>query len=165
MGGPGPGLHRWGKLWGICSTHGGAKTPELYKCVVSIAGVSDLIYMLDDTRSHSWKNSRSVIYWNKSIGNTKDDREKLLATSPVNLAQNFTAPVLLLHGGDDTVVPFRQSSIMKGALEKAGKPVELVKLKNEDHWLSQSETRIETLRAMAGFVDRYIGNSQAAPAE
>jgi dipeptidyl aminopeptidase/acylaminoacyl peptidase len=52
-----------------------------------------------------------------------------------------TAPVLLIHGKDDTVVPYEQSDVMADALKHAGKTVELVTLKHEDHWLSRSATR------------------------
>jgi len=38
-------------------------------------------------------------------------------------------------------------------MKKAGKNVELVTLKKEDHWLSRSETRLQMLRALVGFVE------------
>ena len=65
-------------------------------------------------------------------------------------------PVLLLHGRDDTVVRIDQSKRMEKALRKAGKDVTLIQLKGEDHWLTQEETRIETLRAMASFIEKHL---------
>ena len=50
-------------------------------------------------------------------------------------------PVTLIHGRDDTVVPIEQSRIMANALRDAGKPVELIELAGEDHWMSRAETR------------------------
>jgi dipeptidyl aminopeptidase/acylaminoacyl peptidase len=44
-----------------------------------------------------------------------------------------TVLVLLIHGKDDTVVPFEQSQLMHDALKGANKDVQLVKLKDEDH--------------------------------
>ena len=61
-------------------------------------------------------------------------------------------PVLLIHGRDDTVVPYEQSEVMLAALEKAGKSAELVTLKREDHWLSRSETRLQMLQATVDFL-------------
>ena len=87
----------------------------------------------------------------------EDGQIDLGAISPVNAADRFQAPVLLIHGRDDTVVDIRQSRVMEEALRKAGKEVTLVELKGEDHWLSQGETRIEALKAAADFVDRHIG--------
>ena len=40
------------------------------------------------------------------------------------LADQVDIPILLIHGEDDTVVPYEQSQIMATALKKAGKPVE-----------------------------------------
>jgi dipeptidyl aminopeptidase/acylaminoacyl peptidase len=63
-----------------------------------------------------------------------------------------TAPVLLIHGRDDTVVPYEQSDLMAAALKRAGKSVELVTLKHEDHWLSRSATRLQMLEATVAFL-------------
>jgi dipeptidyl aminopeptidase/acylaminoacyl peptidase len=60
--------------------------------------------------------------------------------------------VLLIHGRDDTVVPFEQSDVMLSALKHAGKPVTLVTMKHEDHWLSRGETRLQMLQATVDFL-------------
>ena len=61
-------------------------------------------------------------------------------------------PVLLIHGADDTVVPFAQSKAMAAALNKAGHPATLVTLPGEDHWLSRGVTRTAMLRATVDFL-------------
>jgi dipeptidyl aminopeptidase/acylaminoacyl peptidase len=63
-----------------------------------------------------------------------------------------SAPVLLIHGRDDTVVPFEQSEAMYDAMRRAGKDVQLVTLEREDHWLSRSETRLQMLQATIAFL-------------
>jgi dipeptidyl aminopeptidase/acylaminoacyl peptidase len=68
---------------------------------------------------------------------------------------NVSAPILLIHGKDDTVVPYEQSDVMLNALKKANKPVEMVTLKHEDHWLSSSETRLQMLEATVAFLRKY----------
>ena len=45
---------------------------------------------------------------------------------------------------------------MKRALEQAGKQVELVKLKGEDHWLSVADTRLQTLREIDRFISEHL---------
>jgi dipeptidyl aminopeptidase/acylaminoacyl peptidase len=65
-----------------------------------------------------------------------------------------TIPVLLIHGREDTVVPFAQSQIMADALKKAGKPVDFVVLDREDHWLSHGQTRLQMLRETMTFVEK-----------
>jgi dipeptidyl aminopeptidase/acylaminoacyl peptidase len=58
----------------------------------------------------------------------------------------------LIHGRDDTVVSYDQSDALFSALKHAGKPVEMVTLKHEDHWLSSSETRLQMLEATVAFI-------------
>ena len=55
------------------------------------------------------------------------------AASPARHADKIKAPVLLIHGLEDTIVPARQSRIMAKALRDAGKPVELVEIKFTGH--------------------------------
>jgi dipeptidyl aminopeptidase/acylaminoacyl peptidase len=83
------------------------------------------------------------------------ERSALDAISPVRFAREADAPILLIHGRDDTVVPFEQSRKMADALKDAGKPYEFVELKGEDHWLSRSDTRDQMLQAAVAFVQKY----------
>lgn len=142
---------------GYAALAGGAFTPDLYKCVAAIAPVSDLPQMLTDERRDHGSDDSAYAYWQRAIGNAQDDRERLEAVSPVNHAAAFQAPVLLIHGKDDLIVPIRQSRRMRSALRRADKPVTLIELKGEDHWLSTRETRLETLRALDDFVTEHIG--------
>ena len=64
-------------------------------------------------------------------------------------------PILLIHGKDDTVVPYDQSDDMYEALRRAAKSVEFVKLKHEDHWLSHSGTRLQMLQATVAFLRKH----------
>ena len=102
-----------------------------------------------------------VDYWSELIGDPRAEKDKLDAISPTNSAASFQAPVLLIHGKDDLVVPLAQSRAMERALKDAGKEVELVTLKGEDHWLSGGETRLETLKALDAFVTKHIGANAA----
>ena len=52
------------------------------------------------------------------------------------------------------MVPYEQSQIMADALTAAGKPVELVTLSAEDHWLSREATRIQMLQATVTFLEK-----------
>lgn len=143
---------------GYAALAGGAFTPDLYKCVAAIAPVSDVVLMLDNVRSRRSSASQSYRYWQLLIGDRRKEKDKLQAISPVNHAAAFKAPVLLIHGNDDTVVDFEHSKRMERALSKAGKDVKLVKLRREDHWLSQSETRLQTLKELDAFVEKHIGS-------
>ncbi len=138
---------------GYAALAGGAFTSDLYRCVAAIAPVTDVERMLAETRRERGRHHWVVDYWENLAGS---DKEKLRAISPVNYADSFAAPVLLIHGKDDTVVPIRQSVEMEKALRKAGKEVELVRIKGADHWQSRAETRLATLEALHGFIARHL---------
>ncbi|MEM9375054.1 MAG: prolyl oligopeptidase family serine peptidase [Pseudomonadota bacterium] len=141
---------------GYAALAGAAFTPELYKCVIAIAPVSDLNRMLASEKRQSGSDHWVVSYWEDIMAEGDARRKKLRNISPVNYAENVQAPVLLLHGDDDTVVPFAQSKAMERALKRADKSVELVRLKGEDHWLSVADTRLQTLREMDRFISEHL---------
>ncbi len=141
---------------GYAALAGATFTPDLYKCVIAIAPVSDLNKMLRTEKRESGRHHWVVSYWEGLMADGDARRDKLDAISPVNFAEHVTAPVLLLHGDDDTVVPYDQSRIMERALRRADKQVELIKLKGEDHWLSVADTRMQTLREMDRFISEHL---------
>jgi dipeptidyl aminopeptidase/acylaminoacyl peptidase len=122
----------------------------VYRCAASVAGVADINLMYDtDVRESG--NSRMT--W-KSLREALGDPKGYAAISPRRFAARADAPILLVHGRDDTVVPLRQSQVMADALKDAGKPYELVVLAGEDHWLSRGETRKQMLAATVAFVEK-----------
>lgn len=145
-----------GSYGGYAALAGGALTPDLYQCVASINGVSDLNAMLADTKSSHGREHYLVRYWQKSIADSKAGSRELRSISPAALAENFKAPVLLLHGKDDTVVKFDQSRRMEKSLKKAKKSVRMIRLDGEDHFLSRASTRQQTLKELIAFVDEHL---------
>lgn len=127
----------------------------IYRCAVSIAGVSDVAEMLrDDIRVTGRRNS-GYRYWIRYLGvETVDDR-RLEQVSPVRAAGNGRAPVLLIHGRDDTVVPYSQSTDIERALRDARRPVQLVELASEDHYLSREPSRIQMMREAVRFLEEH----------
>jgi acetyl esterase/lipase len=67
------------------------------------------------------------------LGGRRDDPAWVRIASPVHHAAHATAPVLLIHGTADTVVSYRESVRMHGALVAAGKPASLVLLDDAPH--------------------------------
>ncbi len=121
----------------------------IYRCAVSVNGVTDLQPMLRNMRT----GTPGVV--SRSIERQFGGRPDLDTLSPKAHADKADAPILLIHGRDDTVVPFAQSLVMQDALEDAGKAVEFVELEGEDHWLSQPATRKLMLAQSVAFVERH----------
>jgi dipeptidyl aminopeptidase/acylaminoacyl peptidase len=123
---------------------------------VSVAGVSDLPEMLAWDEKMSGDESDAFFYWRDSIGDSLDSR--VAEKSPARSARTIRAPILLLHGTNDSVVPFAQSEMMANALKAAGKTFEFVPLESEDHWLSSSATRTRMLSEIEKFLAANLGN-------
>ncbi len=141
---------------GYAALAAGAFSPYDYRCLVSISGVSDLKSMLDHQLRLTGEQSRATRYWKKQFGVKEARDETLDDGSPINFAMNFRSPVLLVHGRDDAIVPFKQSTRMHRALRRADKETRLVKLNGEDHYLSGYVTRLQALRAVAEFIEDHL---------
>lgn len=123
----------------------------LYRCAVSYAGISDLHYLIS-TEVGDDQNA-GARYLRRFLGAERSDAA-VHDLSPARLADRADAPILLIHGESDTVVPIGQSLEMERVLKQAGKPVELIRLKGEDHWLSRDATRKAMLAAAVAFVEK-----------
>lgn len=123
----------------------------IYRCAVAVAPVSDIADMFrEDVRaSGQLETTRAALL------NQLGPRERWNAASPLRAADRASAPIMLIHGADDTVVPYAHSVRMAKALKDAGKRHEFITLKGEDHWLSRSETRRTMLEAAVRFVEEH----------
>jgi acetyl esterase/lipase len=149
-----------GSYGGYAALMGGAKTPELYRCIVSFAGVSDLI----DLGAYEAQFVEGRAVYSEQVGSLWSDRSQLKATSPSRLAEQFRAPVLLLHGTLDRRVPYEQSETMADALKSAGKPFKLVRQEGGDHHLSSQPQRTEFYRELEAFLAQHLKGPQKAAA-
>ena len=128
----------------------------VYRCAVSVAGVSDLRRMVQWSSEQSGRRDAPVVrYWNRFMGADRLGDRDLDPISPARQAARADAPILLLHGRDDTVVPFEQSRILAEALRAAGKPYEFIELSGEDHWLSRADSRRRMLAETVRFLEAH----------
>lgn len=92
--------------------------------------------------------------WKERIGAVSD--ASLAKRSPINSVASITIPILILYSAGDGVVANEQSESMGHALTAAGKPVSLVKLPDEDHWMSRTDTRVQMLQQFEGFLHEHL---------
>lgn len=144
---------------GYAALAGAAFTPELYACAVSINGVADLPGMLKHEETKFGKESDGLSYWKDHIGSASSP--EVISRSPARFAATMRAPILLLHGVNDTVVPVTQSRRMAEELESLDKPHALIELPGEDHWLSRSESRTRVLAELETFLAKHLPTGAA----
>lgn len=141
---------------GYSALMGAVRKPDLYKAVVSIAGVTDLPTMLATTRREEGADSLVYAYCLKTIGDPRADQAMLIRSSPARRAAEITAPILLMHGTEDATVPPSQSKTMADAMFAAGKGCEHVLLKGEGHSGWQDATWTTVVTQASKFIAKHI---------
>ena len=137
---------------GYAALAGATLDASVYNCAVAIAGISDVSAMVTYAADQSESGeSYEVRYWKDFLGDPKgyDD------ISPAKQAARASCPVLLIHGTDDVIVPIDQSRRMESALKAAGKDVQLVTYKGQDHWETIGSARIEMMKTALDFLSQH----------
>jgi len=133
---------------GYAAAMAAVKTPELFQCAVSFAGVTNLKRLV--ARSRGYTNSKFV---KNQIGDDSDDLE---ARSPYYQVEKVNIPMLFLHGEDDRVVDVEQSRMMVDELQDLDKSVEYIEFENGDHYLSIQRNRHAAFRAIDVFLKTHL---------
>ncbi|MBW8733748.1 MAG: S9 family peptidase [Asticcacaulis sp.] len=137
---------------GYAAAAGATLDPGVYRCAVAIAGVMDIKSFVSFKEDASGRvDSSTARYWKMQFG----DQKTWDAASPAKQADKAYCPILLIHGTDDTVVPIDQSRRMEKALKAAGKPVEFVTFKGQDHWESIPSARTTMMQAAVDFIAKH----------
>ncbi len=92
---------------------------------------------------------------------------RFVEASPVTHVTADDPPVLLIHGDADAVVPYRNAEVMKAALEKAGVPVDLLRVPGAGHGptFPGATNPPDYIGAMVAWFDRHLphGRQESAP--
>ncbi len=136
-----------GSYGGYAALRAAQRDGKLFRCAVSFAGVSDL--------------GRMVAYDSQFLGGgagkdwMKAQAPDFKAVSPLYHPEEFSTPVLIVHGKKDRRVPFKQSKLMADRLQAAGKPFEFVEQPEGDHHFTRGEDRLSFLKALEAFLAKY----------
>ncbi|UVO51531.1 S9 family peptidase [Sphingomonas sp. SUN019] len=132
---------------GYAAERAAQRDGPLFRCAIAYAGVSDLNAMMRYDGRFLGAGARKD--W------MRKQAPDLAAVSPVNYPEQFTIPLLVVHGAKDRVVPVRQSRALVQKLRKAGKPVEYLEQPLADHHFSRAEDRQSFLEAMEAFLTKH----------
>jgi dipeptidyl aminopeptidase/acylaminoacyl peptidase len=116
--------------------------PPLFAAGISICGMSDLNTWYRNTEP--WIAAAAY----SKYGHPVSDRELLDQLSPLLRAHALTAPLLLVHGLNDTNVPPSESQQMFDALRNLGRTVEQLLFDDDGHEIDKRENRAVLVKAM-----------------
>jgi acetyl esterase/lipase len=129
--------------------------PELYRCGISVAGVSDWLAFLDRSDIAEYKSASR--HWREQLGDPESDRDRLRAVSPVNFAHRIVAPLLIVQGRQDQRVPYDQAKRLIAALEKAGRSAETHLVSGMGHDYGDEKQRTEIYTKIVAFLEKHLG--------
>lgn len=137
-------------LWGL------VQTPDLYKCGVSLAGVSDLEKELRLDSDIS-KSAVQREYARSRIGDPALMKTAFDAVSPLQHADRIKAPLLLAHGKLDERVPVSQGREMYDRMRALHKDVRWLEFDDEKHTLWHIQNQRDYYEAVFDLLERTIG--------
>ena len=146
---------------GYSTLMGLIRTPELYRCGIDIAGVTDWGSIIENFAEN---NPLGRAFNTRMVGDPKTDGEMLRAVSPAFHAEKITAPLLIVHGHDDPVVPYDQAKALMSAMDKAGRPYEALLKYNEPHGIFNYKNRIELYNRIETFLTKHMPATAPAAA-
>lgn len=130
-----------------------ARHPDRFAAGVALSAVADLVDLRE--RSHRFERHSTL----DLVG----DHAAHVARSPLAHAPSIVAPVLLLHGSDDPVVPVEQAERLAARLQALGRAVELHVYEGEGHGWSRPASVLDELARTEAFLARHV--PEPAPME
>jgi dipeptidyl aminopeptidase/acylaminoacyl peptidase len=143
---------------GYAALIGAIKSPDLYACAISMAGVTDLKDMINDIEKYRFGSITAQNFILKGF----DDKHAIAENSPVKRAADMKVPLFIAHGEEDQRVHFDQFSRMKRALKKSSAPVTFMQFKDEDHYLSNQQNRQAFFQGLDEFLIKVFGEENVA---
>jgi dipeptidyl-peptidase-4 len=131
------------------SSYGGFMTlyslinaPGLFRAGVAGAPVTD------------WSNY-DTIYTERYLGLPSENADGYRRSSPIHYAAGIKVPLLLIHNLEDDNVLFRNTLQMADALQREGKPFEMMVYPQKTHSVT-GEARKHMLETVAAFFERQL---------
>jgi dipeptidyl aminopeptidase/acylaminoacyl peptidase len=118
---------------------------------ISLFGVADVELLAQDT--HKFESH----YEHSLVGPYPERADLYRERSPVNHADRISAPLLILQGLDDKVVPPSQAESIIAALKRRGIPYAYIAFEGEGHGFRRAESLRRTYEAELAFLGQVFG--------
>ena len=143
---------------GYATLMGLIRNPEIFRCGVEWAGITDIDLMYSIHWSDTGQKAKEYDM-PTLIGDPVKDADQLAATSPIRLAHKVTQPLLVAYGGLDQRVPIEHGTKFRDAVERHNKQVEWVVYATEGHGWSLPSNTIDFWTRVERFLDKNLKNA------
>lgn len=130
-------------------------TSHAFAAGVSRYGIGDLETLATDTHKFEAR------YLDYIVGPYPQDRDTYVDRSPIHHLEGLEAPMLILQGTDDRVVPPSQAEAMADAVRAKQLPVALVMFEGEAHGFRGLAARRKALESELSFYSQLFGFTPA----
>ncbi|KQV91436.1 hypothetical protein ASD15_01465 [Massilia sp. Root351] len=157
-----------GSYGGYAALMGLVNDPQLFKCGIAWAAVTDIQLLYDGHWRFNANLSKDFQQYGMPtlLGDPVTHAEQFKATSPLQQAARITQPLLLAYGDDDRrVLPVHGERLRKALRAAGNQQVEWIEYEDEEHGWSKPATRVDFWTRVEQFLGRHIGPRQAAPAK
>lgn len=124
------------------------RQPKLWNAGVDLAGISDLMTLL--------QSPSSATRYITEFGVPDKDAALIEAFSPIHDAGKIVAPLFVYQGQNDSRVPRAQADTIVRALRKRRVPVEYMVAANEGHGVGHRENQVEFLARVVRFLEDQL---------
>ena len=145
-----------GSYGGYATLAGLAFTPEVYAAGVDIVGPSNLITLLNSIPSY-WASFKKQMFVRMADPETAEGREWLAERSPLNSAEDITAPLLVVQGANDPRVKQAEADQIVVAMRDLGRDVEYLVAPDEGHGFRRPENNMAMIAASERFLAAHLG--------
>ena len=128
---------------------------DVFAAGASFYGVADLAVLAQE--AHKFESR----YMDGLVAPWPEGRAVYAARSPLNNLDGFSAPLLILQGADDPIVPPNQALLIRDALRARGVPVACLLFEGESHGWRRAETLVRAKEAELAFYGRVLGFTPA----
>jgi dipeptidyl aminopeptidase/acylaminoacyl peptidase len=129
-----------------------AKAPGRWAAGVDLFGFVNLETFYRNAMDHVQLMVRN------QIGTPEENPTLYRERSPINNCSSITAPLLILHGANDAVVPLSESEQIADRLHSLGRICELKVFDGRDHRFQGASCQVEYMRIISEFLDRHIAH-------
>ncbi|GIH90553.1 S9 family peptidase [Planobispora siamensis] len=124
--------------------------PGLFRAGVDFCGMADFETFY--ARTEPWIAAAAV----SEYGHPVTDRDLLRALSPLHSFGRLTAPLLVVHGAQDTNVPLYEAEQVIRATRGLGLPCDHLIFEDEGHTIRKPANRAIFVRNVTGWLDRQL---------
>jgi dipeptidyl aminopeptidase/acylaminoacyl peptidase len=140
---------------GYATLMGLIKNPEIFRCGVDWAGVTDIELKLGLAESDA--SQEYLNYGAKTlVGDPATDAAIFKENSPLVNAAKLTQPLLIAHGAQDRRVPIAQATAFRSAVSKNNSNVEWIVYSNEGHGWRHEENNIDFWKHVEVFLEKNL---------